>query len=354
MLFRRRRVSPITRAVQSTAARLVIHSPAARLLAGSALLVAGAIAVKLASDRDASQLAAERKRRFRLEADEPAKQGISRVARNELDLTIGLLESAPNGGGGADAVHEARKALKRLRALLRVSRPVLDDNRYRRENEILRDAGRELSDARDAQVLVETLDSLLERFADELPPKAFSRLREELVAGAQQAQRNGPSGYDGVLEVLSNARTRVSHWPLPQQDGRASLAEGFEQIYRRGRHARRRAKAERTAENLHELRKRAKDLWHAAQLLEPAAPAKMKRLAKDAHHLSDLLGDDHDLFVLLDYAGEHPELLGPDELELIQSVIGLRSRSLRRQALDAAAELYRRKPRRMVRRLALI
>jgi hypothetical protein len=140
---------------------------------------------------------------------------------------------------------------------------------------------------------------------------------------------------------------------LPQQNGRASLAEGFAKIYKKGRRARRRAEREPSAENFHELRKRAKDLWHASQLLEAICPGKFKPQAKEAHRLSDLLGDDHDLSVLRVYVRGHPELLGPGELGLLESVIGLRSQSLRREALDCAAELYRRKPGRMLERLAL-
>ncbi len=303
---------------------------------------------------DAGQAAEERKSQYRLEPEETPEEGIARVARGELDLTIGLLTAAPDGDGGAEAVHEARKALKRLRALLRVTRPALDKQGYRRENVTFRDAGRALSDARDAQVLVETLDSLTERFADELPPGACTRLREALQAGAERAQASGPTSYDDVRDVLSSARVRVSTWPVPAQDGRASLAEGFERIYRRGRRAFRHAKHDPVPENLHELRKRAKDLWHASQLLETICPGRFRQLAKEAHRLSDLLGDDHDLSVLLGYAREHPAHLRRGELELLEAMIVLRAQSLRRQALDCAAGLYRRKPKRMLRRLALV
>jgi len=331
------------------------RSPEARLIAGWAV-IGGAALAAFASDRDgpdAKQEAKERKAEYRLEADETPKEGISRVARGELDLTIGLLETVPNGDGGAEAVHEARKALKRLRALLRLSRPALDDERYRRENVILRDAGRELSGARDAQVMVETLDSLIERFGDELPPGTGTRLRTQLQAEADRAQSTGPDSYEAVRDVLRGARTGVSSWPLPAHDGRPSLAEGFERIYRRGRRARRRAKAQPTPENLHELRKRAKDLWHASQLLEPACPDRFSQLAKDAHRLSDLLGDDHDLTVLLEYARAHPALLPHGELVHLEKVIASQGQSLRGQALDCAAEIYHRKPKRMVKRLAL-
>ena len=317
-------------------------------------MAGGAIAAsKLAHGKSPAERAEARKQNFRLEPEEPAKKGISRVARGELDLTIGLLKGGPNGDGGPESVHEARKALKRLRALLRVSRPAFEESRYRRENVTFRDAGRELSDARDAQVMLDTFDSLLDPVRGEVPSGSWQRLRAELQAGAERAQSNG-GDFDDVLDVLSKARTRVSRWPLPAENGRSSLSDGFERIYRRGRRALRRSKAEATAENLHELRKRAKDLWHAAQLLEPASPKKMRQTAKAAHHLSDLLGDDHDLSVLLDYAHQHSELTTPDERELLEKAIDARRRSLRRQALDCAKHLYRRKPKRMLRRLALV
>jgi CHAD domain-containing protein len=74
-----------------------------------------------------------------------------------------------------EAVHEARKSLKRLRALVKISRPALGDARYRRENAEFRQTGRLLSAARDAKVLIETLDGLLERARDELSPDTAVR-----------------------------------------------------------------------------------------------------------------------------------------------------------------------------------
>jgi CHAD domain-containing protein len=326
---------------------------AGTLAASAALAVGVGAAAKLAGSRGKAPDPAERKRRYQLEPDETPKQGVSRVAQGELDLTIGLLEAAPNGDGGAEAIHEARKALKRLRTLLRVSRPALEDRQYRRENVNLRDAGRHLSDARDAQVLVETLDSLLEGFGDELPAGTWQRLRSALAERAERMQTDAPSDFEAVLKRLGRARERVPSWPLPSENGRASLAEGFERIYRRGRRALRRAEAEPTPENLHELRKRAKDLWHSTQLLQPACPAEMKPRSKEAHRLSDLLGDDHDLSVLLEYADRHPKLVSKSERRLLQGAVDLRREVLRAQALACAHKLYRLKPQPMLRKLSL-
>src|ERR1700760_4446527 len=59
-------------------------------------------------------------------------------------------------------VHQARKQIKMARATLRMLRKGLSGKGYRAENKRLRNAAKPLSEARDATVLVATLDELLE------------------------------------------------------------------------------------------------------------------------------------------------------------------------------------------------
>ncbi|HTU85828.1 MAG TPA: CHAD domain-containing protein [Solirubrobacteraceae bacterium] len=70
--------------------------------------------------------------------------------------------------------------------------------------------------------------------------------------------------------------------------------------HRRGRRAFERARREGTDASFHERRKRTKDLWYYLRLLKPTAPGIIGGHADDAHTLSDLLGDVHDLAVLRD------------------------------------------------------
>jgi CHAD domain-containing protein len=125
------------------------------------------------------------------------------------------------------------------------------------------------------------------------------------------------------------------------------LTGGMQWVYRRGRRALRAAEKRPDGERLHELRKRAKDLWHSAQLLEPAAPKRMKKLARRGHRLSDLLGEDHDLLVLRERAEAQPELLEREELELLRALIDRRRNALEKDALALASRLYSRKPRKL-------
>ena len=326
--------------------------PRAQVVAAGAVASGGALAAgKLVRDRVADR-SARRRTRFRLHPDESAAEGVRRIARGQIELASGELRS---GDDVAEPVHEARKSFKRVRAVVRLARDPLGDDVYRRENVAFRDTGRELSDARDAQVLRETLDAVLERYGNEIDDGAFTGLREALDADARDAHERVAQDAEAVAQlrsILDAARDRVAVWPLPEHADAGMLAPGFDRIYKRGRRALKAAERERSDENLHELRKRAKDLWHAAQVLRPASPRRMRRLARRAHKLSDLLGDDHDLALLHAAARERYRTLGPGELALLRGLIGRRRAQLQRAALACAERVYARKPKAWRRRIA--
>jgi hypothetical protein len=78
----------------------------------------------------------------------------------------------------------------------------------------------------------------------------------------------------------------------------------------------------------------------------------MKRIARRAHELSDLIGEDHDLALLAQRANERrdrfPDATAPDELAVL---VERRRAELRRGALELGRRLFRKKPRKIVRPL---
>jgi CHAD domain-containing protein len=322
------------------------------IAAGAAVAAGGAIAAgKVVRDVVAERAERKRARRFRLDPGETVREGIGRVVHGQLDHAIALVEGRE--GTGPEAVHDARKALKRLRAVLRLCRKELGKDRFRQENAILRDAGRALSDTRDAQVLVETLDGLRDSLGPDVPDDTWSRFHAMLVAEAQaRAEPDGAGGYEQVVTALAGVRERVDGWPLPDDAGADALAAGLERIYASARRARRRAERDRSPERLHELRKRTKDVWYSGQLLTPVLPGPVGELRGRAHRLADVLGEHHDLIVLRERADSMPEAFGPGERELLDARSERRLRALEQEALDLAAKLYRRKAGELVRLLA--
>jgi CHAD domain-containing protein len=105
-------------------------------------------------------------------------------------------------------------------------------------------------------------------------------------------------------------------------------------------------------EGLHELRKRVEDLWYAAQVVRPAAPKKMKRIARRAHVLSNLIGEDHDLAILAQRAAERRDCFD-DEAAVgeLAKLIERRRDELQREAMELAQRLFRKKPGKLVRPL---
>jgi|Tabmets5t2r1_1033131.scaffolds.fasta_scaffold37588_2 CHAD domain-containing protein len=282
-------------------------------------------------------------RSYKLKEGEAVPRGIARIARGRIDHALDELEGRSDSSP-EEAVHEARKDMKKLRAVVRLVRGEIGDNVYRRENACFRDAGQELSGVRDADVMLATLAKL----EQEIPESAAGDLRQALEAHKLRtsAGTRGPASVQ-VVESLTTARRRIGRWPL-DTDGFEAVAGGTERIYRRGRKAFRSARAEPTTENLHEWRKRVKDLWYHLTILRTAWPPVMDALADEAHALSEHVGEDHDLAVLLLWAEEHGP---PASAAAIAGPVARRRAELQAGAFELGARLYADKPGAFMRRL---
>jgi CHAD domain-containing protein len=310
--------------------------------AAVALTGAAAIGGKLAWDKAFAGRRQDDGRAYRLGRAEFVPDGMRRIARGQLDAGIEELAGQPNRKLD-EAVHETRKRLKRLRAALRLERSAIGDETYRRENAAFRDMGKKLSAPRDATVMIETLDELTDRFRDELPPDTTGPLRARFERTHKRALtrlRRDEAAIEAARCELEEARERSAAWTF-DAEGFDALRPGLERIYRRGRRSMRAAAEEPSDEHLHEWRKRSKDLWHATQIVRPAAPKRMKKLAKRAHRMSDLLGDDHDLAVLRAQVGRAG---GSFEREAsrtaLLAVIDRRRQSLQSDAFKLGHKIY--------------
>lgn len=287
---------------------------------------------------------------YKLAPDEGLRDGLQRGAREQLDLAVDELSTGVSEDP-VEAVHDARKALKKTRALLRLGRAAIDPDVRRRENAALRDTGRSLSCARDAEVMVEAVEELSERFAGRVPQATFDAVRGHLEAERDQArQRLLESGLaDQAAEELKAARRRLAGARL-RQGGWKALEPGLVRSYRRGAAALAVAREKPTVENLHEWRKRTKDLWYHLRLLKPLSPGIVGGQAEEAHRISELLGDDHDLAVLRESLRSGAYDL-PIDLDAVIELIDHRRSQLQSEALRAGRRVYAERPKAFRRRL---
>ena len=358
-------------------------------LAATVAVRMGMARVKTERDRRAARLQRAADRQFALLPGELHEEGCKRMALAQLELAIGLLEG--NGGmmSTEDSIHELRKALKRLRALMRLLRSELGEARFARESAVLRDAGLRLAGARDAEVLVSTLDGLVKAHPKKLAHRrGVVKLRGQLVAERERATgrtREDTSTRAEVLRELRALHGRAEDWRLPQRVGMQTVETGLLDIYRKGRRRHRRAaqgKGEK-GRAMHQWRKRVKDLRYAAEMLDRRDPhggkggggkrhkrgrgrggrgkdtRDIRRLARRADELGELLGEEHDLAVFAQRLGADGKRGPGGRLDvpsgtraILLKLIARRRRRLSREALRKGERLYRRKPKRFVRRVS--
>ena len=285
---------------------------------------------------------------FRLEHAESLDDGLRRVAAERLDDAIAHLEGLATADPAQTetSVHEVRKRCKELRGLMRLVRPSLGAD-FKRSNRAVRDAAEQLSSLRDAQALLATFADLREA-ADgdghQGPDfDSIERAQADKAADAAQAIGIDDPRLQRAHAELSEVREGVAGWELP--DGFDGVAEGLEATYGRGRRGLRRARRKTTDERMHEWRKAVKYLWYQMRLLEPTAPSVLSPFVDRLDDLSDALGDDHDLAVLVEGLETEGERIG--DSDQIGSAIDLARRrqdDLRHRAFSLGARLYAEDP----------
>ncbi|MDT7577696.1 MAG: hypothetical protein QOH17_4029 [Pseudonocardiales bacterium] len=198
-----------------------------------------------------------------------------------------------------DAVHQMRIAARRLRSALKAYREVLDRSRTEPLAMQLRDLGRALAPARDAEVLRERIDAGLAA----LPPEALlGPVRAQATRHFARAEAEARDAVLAALDSPEHLALRTALHDLLEQpplndraDRRASKALSTRRTTKRLHRAMRAAlddggdPAQKDAQKdtaLHTARKAAKRLRYATEL-KGARPKGLKALQKALGHHQD-------------------------------------------------------------------
>jgi CHAD domain-containing protein len=305
---------------------------------------------------------------FRFENHETPVDGVKRIASERLEQAITAAGIRPRPS--PDDVHEIRKDLKSLRALLQLARGHMVKTTRGQENLVLRDAGRTLSRSRDAVALLEALEKL---FGTQAQPKKeasqpanrhiIDRMRQQLQTETTRSlsQRE----LRTVAEMLSGMRARIPDWVFATrvvQRGSMLLATGLEHTYRRGRQHYRIVETigmeNATDELWHEIRKQGKMLGYQLRLLRKIWPSALHAWIDALDELSDGLGDDHDFALLQQRVLQLPFEAADTEEQVHARQVLLRAIDRQRHrlkllSLNRARMIYVEKPARFAERLSV-
>jgi CHAD domain-containing protein len=253
-----------------------------------------------------------------------------------------------NGDDRTELVHEARKAIKRMRAMARLLREDIGKQEFQRVNSSLRAAGKRLASTRDADVRIATLRDLRERY-----PEQLADARVDALLGRLEQSRASERELDPEAEVSANVaqmRRELLRWNLIEHHPNALVA-GLRAIYRDGRRRYRRVKRSRARdpELLHDWRKRVKALYYALDMLGGRRSPAFGKLTRRVDRLGEALGREHDLWMLASFLADEQQLDATTRALLLELLERRRER-LQKRALKRGARLYARKPSRFAAR----
>lgn len=246
-----------------------------------------------------------------------------------------------------EAIHDARKALKKARAALRLLQDGMSKTTFQRDNSELRNAGRFLSPFRDAKSLIDAFDSLHDRYRNKLQDVELALLQKILHANLTKARRH----FSGMPTELGNCIRLLKDCIALTKKGDFSsihsetIGTGLRRIYRKGSKARAEAETARTPEALHEWRKQVKYLLNAADALQLSQKGDVAKTLKRADDLADCLGNDHDLAMLSQETARGAYApVDADVIKMLHALINRRRAKLQKRAFGLGKRLYDRKP----------
>jgi CHAD domain-containing protein len=266
---------------------------------------------------------------YRLKAGRPLTKSILRAGLEQIELST-------NG------VHQARKAFKRMRALLLLIRPIIGEKAYARENQRYRALGQRFSGVRDIQALLDTVRKVEARYDLSGRCNASAAIADWLREERRRAEQALSSEHkNSGLKALAEAQKSFGRLPMERATlGR--VVRGLQDGYRKGRGCFARAYATGEDEDFHDWRKAMQRHWRHLQLVSPAWPEALQPRIALAQELSQILGDDHDLAVLCDRVARHcGSFLQNDEIAGFIEHCRNRQSELRRLAKGRGARLLR-------------
>jgi len=217
-----------------------------------------------------------------------------------------------------DALHQLRTRIRRLRSLFASYRTVFDRGVTDPLRDRLQEIGAALGDARDAEVMRDRADTLLDDY-DRLSPDLDEKLNgwwseRYSAAHAQGVAALSSDRWLGLLDELDAFVARPAFAEAAMEPAADVIPAALHADLRR---VLKRAKAARAAESdddairlLHEVRKAAKRLRYAAEAVSQGDAAvfgkRTRKIAAAAEAVHDLLGEHRDSVLMQQYLRQHP------------------------------------------------
>lgn len=264
-----------------------------------------------------------------------------------------MLEVLANEGPlDAKSVHEIRRNVKRIRALLQLVRSDMK-SQAAEWDQALQSVNRSLSAARDLEICLQTARDLSSN-ASASQRSVLNRLSDELAQRQAVVLRaDDPAVLRPELSAqLETVKAGFLAWQ-PSQSGFRLIKPALRKMSKQARKIIQALREHATSEKLHSLRKVVKLRLYWLETFEPIWPRGLGAERNMVDSLSDRLGKHHDLEVLIERLHDS-EVAGDeamhDALQRVVHRLKRRQHKLERQSLKMARRLFAERPKAMCKR----
>ena len=278
---------------------------------------------------------------IQLNYNEDFSEGLKRLMIDECRTAINYLSKASSVEEKHEAVHEARKAFKKIRASLRLVRDHIDY--YQEENTWFRDRGREVSEVRDATAHFELLEVLKEQYGSELYENTFNDLHKELQQHREKLAEITFHEKDRLPELQQAVEEKVKKipgWPIEIQNF-DEIRPSIKRVYKRGYKALQKSLESGEVKDFHEWRKRAKYLRYQIDILNRLWPQVFTVYEDELHDITDFTGTVNDIQNLqITVQNLDEPFSSRDEKMLFDAITRKHEKSMKKHALLKGRKFY--------------
>lgn len=288
---------------------------------------------------------------FSISKRENVKESVSRILLGQIDYILKHCESEQKDIH--ISIHEIRKSIKRIRAVLRLIREEIGYSTYYRENVFYREINRSISDLRTYNVLLLTLESLQSDLSGKIPSESLKPVTD-LVREQRERKLSEILSDDKILKDLSvsftGAKARIPDLPIERNSFKA-FSGGVFRMYRQGKDYLIQARKDPDMHHLHDMRKRMKYLWYQVEILRPIYPGMLKAYGKSLENVSEKLGVYHDLAVASEFLRKNYGGLRDEIHETLLEACEFKKSALLPGLLKKSGVLFSEEPESLVQRL---
>jgi CHAD domain-containing protein len=289
---------------------------------------------------------------YKMISGRPLAQEIKRLLdQGTIAATTSLTHPSPVDG--VRRVHDARKHIKKARALLQMVRLSLGE-RYVEADDQLRIANRALGPLADARRMLDTLAATRRERIVQLPMRSFVSMRQSLESRTTTIEQGAmvEDVRGRTVRLLNSFRQEITSTERLNTDRAAIVAE-IRRSHSASRNARRRAIRQPSVDSFHDWRRRVKREWHLLRLVSDLTGDRLNDERHQLAALDECLGELHDVDVLISalVVGSPPL----SRLEMAQVIRPLRAhaRDLRHLARRLSSVLDER-PQQLIQRVRVL